>query len=80
VAKLKKPVSRLILLFILMVVVSGGILTFLSINNISNLRILTEKRIQETQLRIVGQISAQFQENINQITEEFSREVSSDKK
>lgn len=79
-ANLKKPVSRLILLFILMVVVSGGILTFLSINNITNLRILTEKRIQETQLQIAGHISVQFQENINQITEEFSREVSSDKK
>jgi len=74
--KLKKPVSRLILLFILMVVVSGGILTFLSINNITNLRIITEKRIQETQLRIAGQISTQFQEKLNTITEEFGREVS----
>ncbi len=73
--KLKKPVSRLILLFILMVVVSGGILTFLSINNISNLRMLTEKRIQETQLRIAGQISAQFQEKLNSLAEEFSKTV-----
>ena len=70
-ANLKKPVSRLILLFILMVVVSGGILTFLSINNIANLRMLTEKRIQETQLQIAGQISAQFQEKLNNLAEEF---------
>lgn len=76
-AKLKKPVSRLILLFILMVVVSGGILTFLSINNISNLRMLTEKRIQETQLQIAGQISTQFQEKLNNLAEEFSKNVSS---
>lgn len=74
-ANVKKPVSRLILLFILMVVVSGGILTFLSINNISNLRMLTEKRIQETQLQIAGQISAQFQEKLNNLAEEFSKNV-----
>jgi signal transduction histidine kinase len=58
-----------------MVVVSGVILTFLSINNISNLRMLTEKRIQETQLQIAGQISAQFQEKINSLAEEFSKTV-----
>lgn len=74
-ARLKKPVSRLILGFILMVVVSGGILTFLSINNISNLRMLTEKRIQETQLQIAGQISLQFQEKLNGLAEEFSKTV-----
>ncbi len=73
--QLKKPVSRLILLFILMVVVSGGILTFLSINNISNLRMITEKRIQETQLQIAGQISAQFQGKLNNLAEEFSKNV-----
>lgn len=74
-ANLKKPVSRLILLFILMVVVSGGILTFLSINNISNLRMLTEKRIQETQLHIAGHISTQFQEKLNSLAEEFNKTV-----
>ena len=74
-ANLEKPVSRLILLFILMVVVSGGILTFLSINNISNLRLLTEKRIQESQLQIAGQISTQFQEKLNNLAEEFSKNV-----
>jgi signal transduction histidine kinase len=58
-----------------MVVVSGVILTFLSINNITNLRILTEKRIQETQLQIAGQISAQFQEKLNGLAEEFSKTV-----
>lgn len=51
------------------------ILTFLSINNISNLRMLTEKRIQETQLQIAGQISAQFQEKLNSLAEEFSKNV-----
>ena len=73
-AKLKNPVSRLILLFILMVVVSGGILTFLSINNISNLRMLTEKRIQETQLQIAAQISSRFNQTLQNVTEDFSRE------
>ena len=51
------------------------ILTFLSINNISNLRMLTEKRIQETQLQIAGQISEQFQEKLNNLAEDFSKTV-----
>ena len=51
------------------------ILTFLSINNISNLRKLTENRIQETQLQIAGQISAQFQEKLNSLAEKLSKAV-----
>jgi signal transduction histidine kinase len=73
-AKLKKPVSRLILLFILMVFISGVILTFLSINNITNFRILTEKKIQETQLEIAGQISIHFNQKLQVVTENFSGE------
>jgi signal transduction histidine kinase len=57
-----------------MVVVSGGILTFLSINNISNLRMLTEKRIQETQLQIAAEISSRFNQTLQNVTEDFSRE------
>lgn len=70
----KKPVSRLILLFILMVFISGVILTFLSINNITNFRILTEKKIQETQMEIARQISAHFNQKLQVVTENFSRE------
>lgn len=78
-ANLKKPVSRLILLFILMVFIAGVILTFLSINNITNFRILTEKRIQETQLVIASKISKEFNQTIQNVTEEFNREWSSQK-
>ncbi len=63
-------------MFILMVFVSGVILTFLSINNITNLRILTEKKIQETQLEIAGQISNHFNQIVQKATEDFSREWS----
>ena len=78
-AKLKKPVSRLIILFILMVFIAGVILTFLSINNITNFRMLTEKRIQETELGIASQISEEFNQTMKNVTEEFSREWSSRK-
>lgn len=57
-----------------MVFISGVILTFLSINNITNFRILTEKRIQETQLEIAARISENFNQALQKVTEEFSRE------
>ncbi len=66
-------------MFILLVFISGVILTFLSINNITNFRILTEKRIQETQLEIAGKISGKFNQKLQSITEKFSREWSSKK-
>ncbi len=57
-----------------MVFISGVILAFLSINNITNFRILTEKKIQETQLEIAGQISNRFNQTIQKVTEDFSRD------
>jgi len=63
-------------LFILMVFISGVILTLLSINNITNFRILTEKKIQETQLEIAGQISNRFNQTLQIVTEDFGREWS----
>ena len=42
-----KPVTRLSIIFILAIVLSGSILTYFSINNISNLKELIEKKIIE---------------------------------
>ena len=44
--------SRLIIIYVLTVLVSGSILTWLSLNNVSNFRELTEKRILEEEEQI----------------------------
>ena len=44
-----KPAARLAVIFILAIVLSGSVLAYFSINNISNLKELTEKKILEEQ-------------------------------
>ena len=67
-----KPASRLIVVFILTMVISGGILTYLSINSISNFRELTEKKVAEEQLFIADQISTAFQQNLVKVADQFN--------
>jgi len=62
------PASRLIIVFILAIILSGSILTYFSINNISNLKELTEKRIIEEQREIYAGFSAALQNKIDTIT------------
>jgi len=62
-----KPVSRLLVVFILAIVLSGSILTYFSINNISNLKELTEKRIIEEQREIYAGFSAALLNKIDTI-------------
>jgi len=64
--------SRLIFVFILTVVVSGSILTWLSINNISNYKELTEKKVLEEQFSIADQISNSFQKKLESVASEFT--------
>jgi len=63
-----KPVSRLTIVFILAVLLSGSVLAWFSINNISNLKELTEKRILEEQRvlseRVLKAISAMLEDVI----------------
>ena len=49
-----KSVTRLSIVFILAVVISGSILTYFGINNISNLKELTEKRILEEERELTA--------------------------
>jgi hypothetical protein len=64
-----KPASRLSVVFILVVVLSGSILTWFSINNISNQKVLTEKRIQEEQRELSARFSAKAKKpNLQKIT------------
>jgi signal transduction histidine kinase len=71
-ARKKKPVLRLTIFFISVVLVSGSILAYLSINNISNLKELTEKRIQEEQKNLALTLSDHFEEEITDLAEKFS--------
>ncbi|MFC2081079.1 sensor histidine kinase [Bacteroidota bacterium] len=73
-----KPGSRLIILFILTLIISGGILTWLSINSISNFKELTEKKVREEQLSIVEQVSIIFQQNLEDVTGKFTAIVIKD--
>lgn len=70
-----QPVLRLTLLFILVVVVSGAILTYLSINNITNLKELTEKRILEEQQEVASMYSQTLQEEIETMAGRFQEPV-----
>jgi signal transduction histidine kinase len=63
-----KSASRLSIIFILAVVLSGSVLTYFSINNISNLKELTEKKIIEEQRDLYARISAALQNKIDSVT------------
>ena len=61
------PASRLTIVFILAVILSGSVLTYFSINNISNLKELTEKRILEEQRELTARFSSAIQKNLEKI-------------
>ena len=67
----KKPVFRLTLFFIAVVIASGSILAYLSINNISNLKELTEKRVLEAERNLAFAVSDQIEIIINDLAEKF---------
>jgi len=71
-----KPASRLTIIFILAVILSGSVLTYFSINNISNLKELTEKRILEEQRELSSRFSTAIQNNIEKVTDGFNNEIS----
>ena len=59
--------SKLIIIFILTVIVSGSILTYLSITHISNYTELLEKKISEEELAITNDFAADFQDNLDSL-------------
>jgi signal transduction histidine kinase len=71
-----KPASRLTVFFILAVILSGSVLTYFSINNISNLKELTEKKILEEQRELSSRFSTAIQNNIEKVTDGFNNEIS----
>jgi hypothetical protein len=71
-----KSASRLSIVFILAVVISGSILTYFSINNISNLKELTEKKIIEEERELFYRLQDSIQTKIDDLTKGFSVEFS----
>jgi hypothetical protein len=67
----KKPISRLTIFFILAVVLSGSVLTWFSINNISNLKELTEKRVLEEQRELSARFLNGVKNNIYKVISGF---------
>jgi signal transduction histidine kinase len=64
-----KSHKRLTLIFIVLVVITGSILTYLSISNIKNLRELTKKEVIDEEEKIIYDIAENFQHYLNQIAE-----------
>ncbi len=70
-----KSVSRLSVVFILVVVISGSILTYFGINNISNLKELTEKSILEEEKELSVRFKLALQTEIEEVTAGFINEI-----
>lgn len=70
-----KPASRLSVVFILVVILSGSILTWFSVNNISNQKGLTEKRILEEQRELSARFSEVLQKQIENVTAGFADDI-----
>jgi signal transduction histidine kinase len=70
-----KPASRLTIIFILAVVLSGSILTYFSINNISNLKELTEKKILEEQRELSSRFLSAIENKIEKVTLGIENEI-----
>ena len=63
-----RSVFRLTLIFTLALIVSGSILTYFSINYISNLKELTEKKIRDEEDDISDRIHQKIQTKTGEIT------------
>jgi len=72
VLKFSKKGSKLIIIFILTVIVSGSILTYLSVTHISNYRELLEKKISEEERDLTQLFSLDFQVKIESLISVFN--------
>ena len=70
--------SRLIYIFVLTVIILGGGLIYLSINNISTYKELTEKQILEEEAALAEQFSVNFQCALEELTQAFENSLPND--
>ena len=71
--------SKLIIIFILTAIVSGSILTYLSITHISNYTELLEKKISEEERELTNRFASDFQYNLDSLRLIFSDYLQQDK-
>ena len=76
--KFSKKGSKLIIIFILTVIVSGSILTYLSVTHISNYRELLEKKISEEERALTQRFSLDFQKKMDSLALKFIDYVQND--
>ena len=65
--------SKLIIVYLITVIVAGSILTYLGINNISNYKELTEKRITEEEKSVIENYRLQFQYNLENVAADLNK-------
>lgn len=70
-----KPASRLTIVFIIAVILSGSVLAYFGINNISNQKKLTENRILEEQRELFIRISESINGLLGKVTRGMSDEI-----
>jgi len=70
--------SRLIVIFFLTVIILGSLLVYLSINNISNYKELTEKKISEQQHDLAKQFTIDFQSELEELVVIFEMHIKKD--
>jgi two-component system phosphate regulon sensor histidine kinase PhoR len=78
VLKFSEKGSKLIIIFILTVIVSGSILTYLSITHISNYRELLEKKISEEERDLTNRFSLDFQDHLDSLTLKLTKFIQHD--
>jgi len=65
--------SKLIIVYVITVIVAGSILTYLGINNISNFKELTEKRITEEEKTIIENYRLQFHHTLENLVKDLNK-------
>ena len=65
--------SKLIIIYVITVIVAGSILTYLGINNISNFKELTEKRITEEEKDVIENYRLKFQNTIENLVVDLNK-------
>lgn len=65
--------SKLIIVYVITVIVAGSILTYLGINNISNFKELTEKRITEEEKSVIENYRRQFQYTLESLVTDINK-------
>jgi nitrogen-specific signal transduction histidine kinase len=78
VIKIFAKESKLIVIFFLTVIVLGSLLVYLSIQNISTFKELTEKKISEEERGLAGQYTLDFQKELEKLVLTFEDLVSKD--